>query len=278
MIELFQYQFFTNAILAALLTSITCGVIGSYIVIKRVVFISGGITHASFGGVGLGYMLGFNPIVGAAIFGIASGNIIEYLRDRGKVREDSAIAILWAVGMALGILFIYLTPGYAPDLNNYLFGDILTVSNFDLTAMSIIATAIVALFTIFFRLIIFIAFNEEYAKTNNVPIRLFKHIIISLIALTIVINIRVAGIILVMSLLTIPQATAQLFTKKIKEMIILSIIIAFIGSLTGLMLSYIYDIPSGATIILSMATIYIVLSTIKSLYIRLNRYKIRSID
>ena len=155
MLELFQYEFFTNALLAAILTSITCGIMGTYIVAKRIVFISGGITHTSFGGIGLGYFLSINPILGAAVFSILSALGIEYLSKKSEVREDSAIAIMWSFGMAVGIIFIFLTPGYAPNLISFLFGSILTVTQFDLIIIFVLALLISLFFLIFYKTILF---------------------------------------------------------------------------------------------------------------------------
>lgn len=256
LIALFDFGFFRNAFLAAFIASVTCGIIGTYIVSRRIVFISGGITHASFGGIGMGYYFGFDPIAGAIAFGILSALGIEFFTKRADLREDSAIAMLWSLGMALGVIFIFLTPGYAPNLMSYLFGNILTVSKSELIFLLLLAVFIIGFFLIFYRMIIFVSFDEEFALTNNAPVRLFNALLISLVALTIVLNIRVVGIILVMSLLTIPQAIANLFTKRFDIMMIFSIAFGFLGSIIGLTLSYIYDIPSGAAIIFTLVVLY----------------------
>ena len=256
LMSLLAMNFFRNALLASLLASITCGIIGTYIVSRRIVFISGGITHASFGGIGMGYYMGFDPILGAVMFGIFSALGIEFFTRKADLREDSAIAMLWALGMALGIIFIFLTPGYAPNLMSYLFGNILTVSLTDLLLLSGLTVVIATFFLLFYRMILFISFDEEFALTNNTPVRLFNMILICLVALTIVLNIRVVGIILVMSLLTIPQAISNLFTRYFHKMIYLSIIFGFVGSMAGLIFSYLYDIPSGAAIIFSLVLMY----------------------
>ena len=261
LIALFNFGFFRNAFLAALVASITCGIIGTYIVSRRIVFISGGITHASFGGIGMGYYFGFDHILGAIVFGIMSALGIEFFTKRADLREDSAIAMLWSLGMALGVIFIFLTPGYAPNLMSYLFGNILTVSKGDLIYLFILAVFVISFFLTFYRMIIFVSFDEEFALTNNAPVRLFNALLISLVALTIVLNIRVVGIILVMSLLTIPQAIANLFTKRFDVMIFYSILFGFLGSITGLTISYIYDIPSGAAIIFTLVVIYGLMKT-----------------
>ena len=259
MIEILQYPFFLKALLTAFMTSISCGLIGSYIVSRRIVFIGGGITHTSFGGIGLGYYLGVNPVITAAIFGVLSAIGIKAASDKADIREDSAIGIFWALGMALGIIFIYLTPGYAPDLMTYLFGNILMVSMTDIyiiTGLGIVASAV---FYFLFNEIHSIAFDEEFAKTQGIRVNLINYTLISLVALTIVFNIKVVGIILVMSLLTIPQTAASVITKNFKTMIFLSIIIAVISSFAGLVISYYFNIPSGASIIFSSVIIFVII-------------------
>jgi len=273
LLGLFDFGFFRNAFLAALLASITCGIIGTYIVSRRMVFISGGITHASFGGIGMGYYFGFDPILGAVVFGIISALGVEFFTKKADLREDSAIAMLWSLGMAIGIIFIFLTPGYAPNLMSYLFGNILTVSKADLIFMFLLSLIIIGFFAAFYRMILFVSFDEEFALTNNVPVRLFNAILISLVALTIVVNIRVVGIILVISLLTIPQAIANLFTKQFYPMLIASIFSGFIGSMIGLVLSYHYDIPSGAAIIFTLVVLY---GLLKSFFLIRIKYSIKS--
>jgi len=261
LIALFNFGFFRNAFIATFIASVTCGIIGTYIVSRRIVFISGGITHASFGGIGLGYYFGFDPILGAVAFGILSALGIEFFTKKADLREDSAIAMLWSLGMALGVIFIFLTPGYAPNLMSYLFGNILTVSKGDLIYLFLLAVIVIGFFLVFYRMIIFVSFDEEFALTNNAPVRLFNALLISLVALTIVLNIRVVGIILVMSLLTIPQAIANLFTKRFDFMILYSIAFGFLGSVAGLTFSYTYDIPSGAAIIFTLVVLYGLIKT-----------------
>jgi len=268
--DLLRYSFFTNSLLAALLASITCGIAGTYIVARRMVFISGGITHASFGGIGIAWFLGLNPVAGAAVFSILSAIGIEFVSSRTNVREDSAIGILWSLGMALGIIFIFITPGYAPNLMSYLFGSILTVGITDLWLMAALAVFLAVFFAGFYHLILFIAFDEEYARAHKAPVQLFKYLLISLVALTIVLNIRVVGIILVISFLTIPQSTANLFTNNFRSIIFLSILIGIIGSVSGLMVSYYWNIPSGATIIFAFVLIFGISKAVQSLMIRSN--------
>ena len=264
LIELFSYDFFQKAFLAAVFASISCGIIGSYIVSRRIVFISGGITHASFGGIGLAFLLGFNPLVGAVLFAVASALGIQFFTKVAEIREDSSIAIWWSLGMALGIIFVFLTPGYTPNLMSYLFGNILTVTNSELWWMFMLNVVIIAFFIFFFRNILYVAFDEEFARTAGLPVQLYNYMTITLIALTVVLNIRVVGIILILSLLTIPQASANLFTKDFKKLLILSSVFAFAGTIAGLFISYFMDIPSGAAIIFTLVVMFGVLRIGKS--------------
>jgi zinc transport system permease protein len=259
MLELLNYQFFINALLAAVFSSITCGFIGTYIVSRRIVFISGGISHASFGGVGIAYYLGIQPLLGAAVFSVFSAVGIEVLSHRSELREDSLIGMMWSFGMAIGIIFIFITPGYAADLMSYLFGSILTVSSSEILLMAGLALVIILFFVLLFKEILFVAFDEDYAKTQGIPTTVINYILISLAALTIVINIRVVGIILVISLLTIPQAAANLLTRSFKRIIIYSTGIAFLASVSGLIISYYLNIPSGAAIIFITIIIFLIL-------------------
>ena len=258
MIELLGYTFFTHALLAAIFAGISCGFIGTYIVTRRIVFISGGISHASFGGVGIAYYSGFNPVLGAALFAILSAVGIEAFSRKTTLRKDTLIGIMWSFGMAVGIIFVYMTPGYTANLMTYLFGNILTVTAFDLYLMAGLTVIIIAFFLLLLKEILYIAFDEEYSRTQGIPVATINYILTCLVALTIVINIRVVGIILVISLLTIPQATANLISKNFKAIIFLSIGFGFISSISGLFLSYKLNIPSGATIIFSSILLFLI--------------------
>ena len=262
-VELLQYGFFVKAFLAAVFASISCGIIGGYVVAKRIVFISGGITHASFGGIGLAFFLGFNPLLGAVLFAILSALGIQFFTKVAEIREDSSIAIWWSLGMAVGIIFVFLTPGYTPNLMSYLFGNILTVTTSELWVMFFLVIIILVVFMVFFKPILYIAFDEEFAKTAGLPVGLFNYVTMTLIALTVVLNIRVVGIILILSLLTIPQATANLFTSDFKKLLVLSTLFAFAGSVTGLFISWMLDIPSGAAIIFTLVIVFGVLKLVK---------------
>jgi zinc transport system permease protein len=269
--NIFQYDFIIKGLLGAAFASITAGLAGTYVVSKRMVFLSGGITHASFGGIGIGYFIGINPVIGAAVFGILSALGVEYLSVRQKIREDSAIGILWAFGMAVGIIFIYLTPGYTPNLMSYLFGSILTVSNADIVALGIMSVILILYFGIFYRTILYISFDEIFARTYSSYVDVFKYITTSLIALTIVLNIRMAGVVLVISLLTIPPNIAMLFTRVYFKIVIWSILAGFIGTAAGYAISYFAGIPVGATIIFTLVIIWVIAKGITRLIVKISK-------
>ncbi|TRX72134.1 metal ABC transporter permease [Carboxylicivirga sp. M1479] len=261
--ELFTYSFFRNALLASLFTSIIAGIVGSYIVAKRSVFISGGITHASFGGMGIAYYMGWPPFFGAAIFALLSALGIEWSSTKAGIREDSSIAILWSLGMAIGILFVFITPGYTPNLMGFLFGDVLTVQVLDLIWLFSIATLSIVLVLIFYPVILSVAFDSQFAKVSGLPVQAIKYVIAVFVAISIVLSIKVMGIILVLSLFTIPASAANLFVKDLKKVMFGSVIISVLGSISGLLMAYFFDLPSGATIIFTLTAIYLILRIIK---------------
>ena len=269
--NIFQYSFIIKGLLGAVFASITAGLAGTYVVSKKMVFLSGGITHASFGGIGIGYFIGINPVIGAAVFGILSALGVEYLSVRQKIREDSAIGILWAFGMAIGIIFIYLTPGYTPNLMSYLFGSILTVSNADIIALGSMSVILILYFGIFYRTILYISFDEVFARTYSSYVNVIKYITTSLIALTIVLNIRMAGVVLVISLLTIPPNIAMLFTRVYFRIVLWSIIAGFIGTATGYVISYYAGIPVGATIIFTLVIIWVLVKITTLIIMKLTK-------
>lgn len=258
-LELLSYPFFQNALLGSLLASIACGIIGVYVVIRRLVFISGGITHASLGGLGMGFYFGWNPILSAMIFSVLSAFGIEWLSARQGVREDSAIGTFWSLGMAIGIIFIYMKPGFAPNLNDYLFGNILTITSTDILWLSILSLVLILIFTLFRREILYTAFDSEFAKTRKLPVNLVKYGMMMFIAITIVLSIRLVGIVMLMSLLTVPQMTANLFTSNFVKMIFLSVVIGFLGCFVGLFLSAVLDVPSGVFIIFTQIILFLLL-------------------
>jgi zinc transport system permease protein len=250
MFELLQYEFIRNALLAVLLASIACGIIGVYVVVKRIVFISGGIAHASFGGVGLGYFLGVNPIWGIIPFSIFSALVMGLVSKRTRIPEDTAIGILWALGVSLGIVFIGLSPGYAPDLFSYLFGNILTVTSVDLIIMLILDLVIIMVVFLFYKEFLALSFDDEFATVVGVPTVKLYFLLLCLIALTIVVLMKVVGIIMIIALLTIPAAISKQYTSNLKKMIFISILLSAIFGLGGLWLSYQLNLASGATIVI----------------------------
>ncbi|MCL1910649.1 MAG: metal ABC transporter permease [Leptospirales bacterium] len=270
MTELLSYPFFTRVLTAALLISAACGITGSYIVARRIVFLSGSISHSSFGGIGIAHYFGFNPIIGAGIFAVLSAFAIEKIARSTKTRIDSVIGILWSFGMATGIIFVFITPGYAPNLISYLFGNILMVSLFDIALITVTLFIIAAVFIIFFREILCIAFDEEFALTQGIRVTAINYLMLCLTALTIVISIKAVGIILVISLLTIPQATAGLLTGDFKKMILASICFAMLSSLSGIVISSVLNIPSGAAIIFTSSLIFAAIKTAMTIFAKRN--------
>lgn len=273
--ELLQYTFFQHALIGSLLASIACGLIGTYIVTRRLVFISGGFTHASFGGIGLGLYTGISPILSAALFAVLSAFGVEWLSKRQDMREDSAIAVFWTLGMALGIMFTFLSPGFAPDLSAYLFGNILTITSGDIVLLGGLAIVLALFFTLYIRPIIYVAFDREFARSQGIPVQTLEYLLMMFIALTIVACLRMVGIVLVISLLTIPQMTANLFSHRFHRIIWLSIGIGYISCLGGLMISFHLNVPSGASIIFFSIIIYAICKTGKSFCLSLQR-KLRS--
>ncbi len=265
MTGLFEYSFIVRSLLGALFASITAGLAGTYIVSRRLVFLSGGVTHASFGGIGLGYYLGINPVIGGAIFGLGSALGMEYMSARGKMREDSAIGILWALGMALGIIFIYLTPGYAPNLMSYLFGSILTVTDGDLIALGIVSAALIIYTAVFYRTLLYISFDENYARTFTRHVDLFRYISVGLAGLAIVLNIRMAGVIMIIALLTIPANIVMLFTRRYLRIVWLSTAVSFVGIGGGFAISWFTNLPTGATIVALLVLFWLVARGVRSL-------------
>jgi zinc transport system permease protein len=264
--ELLQYAFFFFFLVGSIFTCISCGIVGSYIVSRRLVFISGGITHASFGGLGLGFYLGISPILSALLFSIASAFGIEWLSKKQDVREDSAIAAFWALGMALGVICIFLTPGYSPNISAYLFGNILTITLSDIGFAVSLAVLLSILFLLFFKSVLYTAFDPEFAKTQGVKVALIEHLMMLAIAVTIVSSIRLIGIMLLMSLLTVPQMTANLFTSRLQKIIFYSIGLGIAGCFSGLFLSYYLNVPSGAAIIFVQILFFLLCKTAVFLY------------
>ena len=256
--NILEYTFFQNALLGSFLASILCGLIGTYIVTRRLVFISGGITHASFGGIGLGVVLGISPILSAMGFSILSAFGVQWMSHRGDVREDSAIAVFWTFDMSLGIICCFLSPGFMPDLPSFLFGSILTIGEADLWLLGTLVVLVAVVFVLLYRTILSVAFDANFARSQRLPVDFIEYLMMALIAMTIVATLRMVGIVLSISLLTIPQMTANTLTHDFKRIIAWSIVIGWVDCLLGLSLSYSLNVPSGASIIFVSILVYLV--------------------
>ena len=257
--DLVHYQYLLNAFTACLLSGITCGVIGTYVVCRRMVFLAGGITHASFGGLGIAFYLGINPILGAMVFAVLSALGIEWANDRGRIREDSAIGIIWSVGMAIGVLFMSLRPGYTSgDLSAYLFGSIVTVTRGDVTALALLTLVILAGALLWLRPIMYVAFDRDFARSRGIPTRVVSYLMAALVAATIVLSIRIMGIVLLISLLTIPVAVVNAFSRDYRTIAATAPAVAVAGNVAGLAASYHFEVPPGAAIIFTLTLTLIV--------------------
>lgn len=250
MLSVLSYDFMQNALAAGVLAGIACGVVGTYVVVRRMVFISGGVSHATFGGIGLAYLLGFNPMLGALLFAVAAALGMGTITRKTKLSEDTGIGVLWATGMALGVIFVGLSSGYAPDLFSYLFGNILTVQRGELLMMLVLDGVIIATVLAFYKEFLAVCFDEEFARVEGIPTARLQMVLLGLIALTIVMVIRVVGIVLVIALLTIPPAIARQYTSSLSSMMRLAVAVSVGLTVCGIALSYLLNIASGATIIL----------------------------
>ena len=265
--DIFRYEYLMNAFLAAVFAGITCGIVGTYVVARRMVFLCGGVTHASFGGLGIAVYMGTNPIAGAMVFAVLSAIGIEWAGDRGRIREDSAIGIIWSVGMAVGALFMSLTPGYTSgDLSSYMFGSIVTVTTRDVVTLGVLTLLCVVGAVLWWRPVMYLAFDRDFAASQGMATRTASYAMAVIVALTIVLSIRVMGIVLLLSLFTIPAATANALTKSYASITRGAAAIAVAGAVTGLLISYNMEVPPGASIIftLTVALIVVKLLTLRS--------------
>lgn len=253
---LFEYQFIQNALIASILASVVCGIVGVIVIEKKLVMMSGGIAHTSYGGVGLGYLMGFEPIIGAFIFSVLAAIGVGYIKRRGSTSTDVIIGIFWSLGMALGILFIALMPGYPPDLSSYLFGSILSVTKFDLSLIAILTCIVTLVIVVFYNYWKSYLFDEEFASIIGVKTAFLEYLLLVLIAMTVVVLIRVVGIILVLTLITTPAATAGMLTSNLEKRMIFSILLGGFYCIAGLWISYTLDIASGAAIVILSALCY----------------------
>lgn len=265
MLEYFNYPFFTNALTAVLLISISAGVIGTYIITRRLVSICGGLTHACFGGLGLGYFLGLSPILMAGAFAVASSLGVEWASSRFRLREDSTIAVIWGLGMAIGVLFVFLTPGYVPELNSFLFGNVLNVSVVDLWSFAIYTAVLLAFFVWKHRQIVACAFDPDFARVAGLPVRFISYTMTVMVAVCIVLTIRLVGVMLLMSMLSLPIMTAETFCSRYSRVMWLSAAVSVACSAGGLLLATLADIPASAFIVLINAGIFILSRVVRAL-------------
>jgi len=268
MIDFFQaildFRFMQYALLACLLASIGCGIIGSFVVVKRIGSLAGGIAHAILAGMGIAYFFGGSPMIGATVMALISAILISQIKFRWKQDEDILIAAFWSVGMAVGVLFISQTPGYNINLMSYLFGNILLVSGLDLVRMLILDIVIIVLVKLFYQQFLATAFDEEFARLRGVNVQLFDIIMLSMIALTVVLLIQIVGLILVIALLILPAATAAQFSHSLPRMMFIAVILSSVLTFTGLAISYQPDLPSGAVMIILAGVIYVISIAAKS--------------
>lgn len=265
MLSIIGYEFFQNAILAGIIASIACGVIGSFVVIKKMVALAGGISHSAFGGIGIGYFLGIDPIIGAGFFSVAAAGAIGHIRNTAHQNTDTLIGAVWSGGMAIGILFVYLTPGFAPDLMSYLFGNILLVPTSEIIMMAVLVAVILISVFLFYNQLVAVTFDEEYASLMNINSNLVMIFLLMLTALTVVVLIQIVGVILLISLLALPAAISREYTGNLRTMMVLSAGLGVVFTTAGIFLSYIFDVPSGATIIILVSAVYLLLVTSKRL-------------
>ena len=273
--DILQYNYLSNALIACILSGVTCGIIGTYIVARRMVFLCGGITHASFGGLGIALYLNANPILGATIFAILSALGIEWSNSRSKIRPDSAIGMVWGIGMAVGALFMTLRPGYTSgDMANFLFGNILTVTDSDIIALAILSIVLILGALLWHRPIMFAAFDSEFARTAGVPVKLIHYVMAVVTAVTIVLSIRTMGIVLLISLLTMPVISANIISKEYKRIIPIAVLVAILAGVAGLAFSYHTDAPSGPAIIFLLTLAFLTIKLLSLLVKRTKRARI----
>jgi len=265
MLDALQFEFMRNAILAGLLASVALGVIGTLVVVNREVFISGGIAHAAYGGVGVGFYFGVDPVLGALAFAVLAALSMGVVRRVSRQRTDTVIGVMWAVGMAIGIIFIDLTPGYKADLMSYLFGSILAVPQSQLAWMAALNILVVAFVASFYRPLVTLSFDETFARVRNLPVDFLQLALLAVVAITVVLLMQVVGLILVIAMLTIPPALSSQLVTTIRSTMLLSILLAAAFTLAGLAISYASALTSGATIILVAAAAFAVATGIRRL-------------
>ena len=250
MIEALQFEFMRNALMAGLLVSMICGVMGTLVVVNRIVFLSGGIAHAAYGGIGLSFYFGWPYLPVTIGFSFMSAMVMAAVSINAKHRADTIIGVVWAIGMAFGIIMIDLTPGYNVDLMSYLFGSILMVPASDLVIMMVMGLLVLVLAAIYYKDLLAISYDEEFAQIRGVPVKGLYYTMIGMLAVTIVMVIQVVGLILVIALLTIPPFIVEKYAKSLAQMMVGSSLLGALFTVSGLWLSYTYNLTSGASIIM----------------------------
>lgn len=268
MIEALQFGFMQNALAAGILASLICGIMGTLVIVNRIVFLSGGIAHASYGGIGLAFFFGWPFLVGTMGFAIAAAALMAAISLKARHRSDTIIGVIWAVGMAIGIILLDLTPGYNVDLMSYLFGSILTVPTTELWIMAVLAIMICGFVFVHYHEIMAVSYDEEFASVRGVPIRFIYFSMIGLLAVTIVMVIQVVGLILVIALLTIPPYIVEKYAGSLIQMMIGASLVGATFTVIGLFLSYRFDLTSGATIILVAGCGFFLVSIIQAMTVR----------
>lgn len=275
---LLEYHFLQNALVAGILASIVCGIIGVIVVEKKLIMLSGGIAHTAYGGVGLGYLLGFEPVLGAFLFSLLSALGIGYISRKGNAKTEILIGLFWPLGMALGILFIAMMDSYPPDMSSYLFGNILSVTKSDLLLMAGLTVVVILSVFIFFNNWKAYLFDQEFASIIGIKTTFLEYFLLALIAMTVVVLIRVVGIILVLALLTAPAAVSAIFFKDLKKRMLASVFIGAFFCIAGLWISYYLNIASGASIVILCVICYFIAYGYNSFKTSAARNKLKSID
>ncbi|SEP12934.1 metal ABC transporter permease [Aquisalimonas asiatica] len=250
LLALLNYEFARNALMAAVLASVLAGTVGTFVVVKRLVFIAGGISHAAFAGLGFFYWLGGNPLTGAVVVAVLAALLLGWLGEHRARSQDALIGVLWAGGMATGIVFIHLTPGYTPDLMTYLFGDILTVSRADVYLLAALTVGVIVVMALFYRTLVAVAFDETFAAVQGAPVKWMTTLLLVLVALSVIMLIQVVGIVLLIALFTIPPMIALMLAQRFIVVLGIAVAAGLITSTGGLAGSYWLDLPSGPAIVL----------------------------
>lgn len=266
--EIFSYEFMQNALLAGVLVSLVSGIIGTLVVLNRMVGISGGIAHAAYGGVGIASYFGFDPVLGAVLFSLLSSVTMGVAHRKLRERSDTMIGVMWAVGMATGIIFVSLTPGYRANLMSYLFGSILAVSKQDIWWMAGVALATVLFVALFYRQLLAISFDEEFATVRNLPVTVLSVLLLIMTGLTVVVAMRVVGLIMVIALLTIPSAIASMFFKDMRVIMLVAVGLGIVFISAGLVISFLSNLPAAAVIILLAGLVYFLAFVIKRILLK----------